>query len=37
MLKNIKIDFKNYVCTESCVRIFLHISKIKDHKKNIIL
>ena len=37
MFKNIKIYIKIYVCTVSCIRIFLHKLKIKDHKENISL
>ena len=33
MFKNIKIDLKYYVCTVSYIRIFLHKSKVKDHKE----
>ena len=35
MFKNIKMYNNNYVCTESCIRIFLHKSNITDHKENI--
>ena len=37
MFRSITIYKKKYVCTESCIRIFLHKSKIKSRKENIVL